>query len=62
MSLEFWQEKPATVDGMVLVDDCDILDRMGGRVFFRESRFVGSIGTAPSKDNPTRYRSDGKYR
>ena len=27
MSLEFWQEKPATVDGMVLVDDCDILDR-----------------------------------
>ncbi len=26
MSLEFRQEKPATVGGMVLVDDCDILD------------------------------------
>ena len=169
MSLEFWQEKPATVGGMVLVDDCDILDRaeradilaqlpplegmdilelgagigrytshfvqvarhvivvdfvekfieenrratahfnnasyccadvmdlefedgsfdfvfinwllmylddqqitllrdrihrwtrVRGRVFFRESCFVGSIGTAPSKDNPTRYRSDGEY-
>ena len=28
MSLEFWQEKPATVGGMVLVDGCDILDRV----------------------------------
>ncbi len=150
MSLEFWQEKPATVDGMVLVDDCDILDRaeradilaqlpplegmdilelgagigrytshfvqvarhviavdfvekfieenrratahfsnavyccadvmnlddlqiillrdrihrwtrVGGKVFLRESCFVGSMGTAPSKDNPTRYRSDEEY-
>ena len=26
MSLESWQEKSATVGGMVLVDDCDILD------------------------------------
>jgi phosphoethanolamine N-methyltransferase len=169
MSLEFWQEKPATVDGMVLVDDCDILDRAeradilaqlpplegmdilelgagigrytshfvrvarhvmvvdfvekfieenrrttahfnnavyccvdvmdlefedgsfdfvfinwllmylddqqiallrdrihrwtraGGKVFFRESCFVGSTGTAPPKDDPTRYRSDEEY-
>ncbi len=169
MSLEFWQEKPATVGGMVLIDDCDTLDRaeradilaqlpslegmdilelgagigrytshfvqvarhvivtdfvekfieenrratahfknasyccadvmdlefedgsfdfvfinwlfmylddqqvtllhdrihrwtrVKGKVFLRESCFVGSIGTAPSKDNPTRYRSDEEY-
>ena len=35
--------------------------RVGGYVFFRESCFVGSTGTAPSKDNPTRYRSDEEY-
>ena len=27
MSLEFWQGKPNTVGGMVLIDDCEILDR-----------------------------------
>ncbi len=35
--------------------------RVGGYVFFRESCFVGSTGTAPSMDNPTRYRSDDEY-
>ena len=35
--------------------------RAEGKVFFRESCFVGSTGTAPSKDNPTRYRSDEEY-
>jgi phosphoethanolamine N-methyltransferase len=35
--------------------------RVGGYVFFRESCFMGSTGTAPSKDNPTRYRSDEEY-
>jgi phosphoethanolamine N-methyltransferase len=35
--------------------------RVGGKVFFRESCFVGSTGTPPSKDNPTRYRSDEEY-
>jgi phosphoethanolamine N-methyltransferase len=35
--------------------------RVGGKVFFRESCFVGSTGTAPSKDNPTSYRSDEEY-
>ena len=35
--------------------------RVGGYVFFRESCYVGSTGTAPSKDNPTRYRSDNEY-
>ena len=35
--------------------------RVGGKVFVRESCFVGSTGAAPSKDNPTRYRSDKEY-
>ncbi len=35
--------------------------RPEGMVFFRESCFVGSTGTPPSKDNPTRYRSDEEY-
>ncbi len=35
--------------------------REGGKVFFRESCFVGSMGTPPSLDNPTRYRSDEEY-
>jgi len=35
--------------------------RVGGYVFFRESCFMGSTGTAASQDNPTRYRSDGEY-
>lgn len=35
--------------------------RTGGKVFFRESCFVGCEGTAPLKDNPTRYRSDEEY-
>ena len=35
--------------------------RENGKIFFRESCFVGSAGTAPSTDNPTRYRSDEDY-
>ena len=35
--------------------------REKGIVFFRESCFVGSTGTAPAPDNPTRYRSDTDY-
>lgn len=35
--------------------------REKGKVFFRESCFVGSTGTPPPPDNPTRYRSDTYY-
>ena len=35
--------------------------RDNGQVFLRESCFVGSTGTAPAPDNPTRYRSDTEY-
>ncbi|MFC1944480.1 methyltransferase domain-containing protein [Chloroflexota bacterium] len=35
--------------------------RVGGKIFFRESCFVGSSGTAFPKDSPTRYRSDEEY-
>jgi len=35
--------------------------RVEGKVFFRESCFVDSTGTAPSKGNSTCYRSDEEY-